>query len=161
MSNKTKTTASNRKYGKCDICKTSFANVSRGNNGCCVTCDTTPNGTWVLSYLAEQDLIENDDTIENGYSVCSARNGFLGLKDGVEIMCQVDKYDKNLFHALCDVNAGTKEKDIHLNPDDASSTDGEDGEDGEDKYIDDGLFWEKDDIVKIDFRVSMKISILK
>jgi hypothetical protein len=163
-----KKVAPKHKYGKCDICSTSFANVSQGNNGCCVKCDTTPNGTWVLSYLAQQDLIENDDTIENGYSVCSAMNGFLGLEDGVEIMCQVDKYDKNLFHALCDVNAYGAKNKKHFCTEDESSTDGECGksyewnseDENDDRISDGGPFWEKPDIVKIDFRVSMNIEVL-
>lgn len=158
-----------KKAGRCDICEISFSKVSRGHNGCCVKCDTTPCGTWALNYLAEQDLIESYDTIEDGYMVGRAMNGFLGLKEGTEIMCQVDKYNRNLFH--CTYNPNTKEKsqeklqetyqtyDEDVEDDESTDIEHESSND-EDDSDDEEAFYEREDAPKIDFRVYMDIQVV-
>lgn len=84
----------------CKKCNESFNKVGHGMHGRCRKCDTSAAGTWMLSYLSELGLIENDDTIENGYTYGYTRNGFLELPNKTQIFCEIDKDDKSLFHVI-------------------------------------------------------------
>lgn len=81
----------------CKGCKRGIDN-GRERGGYCEKCDTSPAGTWALSWLSELGYIDNDDTIQNGCAYGSSDNNFLGLPNGTEIYCRVDELDKNLFH---------------------------------------------------------------
>jgi hypothetical protein len=132
------------KVGKCARCKKSFDKVQRALDGFCRQCDTSSAGTWALSYLTELGFISNDDTVENGYVIGTTHDNFLGVPNGKEIYCVVDKYDRTLFHASIDLEI----------PNELGSTNEDEDDEGD-------VFWNKPNITKIDFRMNLGIEIVK
>lgn len=129
-----KTGASTKKGSpKCSRCKTK---EKQSHKDVCRRCDTSYTGTWILSYISEM-YIDIDDDVRDGYCYGNTTNDFLGLPNGTLIFCEVDKVDKHLFHASCDLN----------NMD-------------EDEWVDEyNVWWEHPSVTKIDFRIDMNIVI--
>jgi hypothetical protein len=119
----------------CKFCNKSTRDLYKG---ACRDCDTSGAGTWFLSYLASLGFIKNDDTIQNGYVDGTTDKNFLGLPNGTEIHCEVDEQEKDIFHLKHNPNSGQNKYD---------------DDDGE-------LFWEKDNVPTIIFKVNIGIDII-
>jgi hypothetical protein len=84
----------------CKDCGSALTKIGKRVNDC-ESCESViRTGTWVISWLVEMGYIDNDDTVQNGYTIGKSNNNFLGLPNKTYLQCKVDKLDKNLFHVI-------------------------------------------------------------